>query len=183
MSEWPWSLRSPKDRFKGLRYPLTWSNWFCCGRGKRGRKKGKGSMTRNVVIINFWWIIFFWGREDEDKRKQEDGQTWNTSPPNGMFWTCIKNKIRTLTFGARSFLLVSIVFTPSEGPKGFVNWFSEKSDHKKKAIFHGPWSQPAVRICPPVLVSMIAPQSRCKHANLTSFFVHPSSLDPHNCYH
>ena len=35
MSEWPWRSRSPKDILQGLHYPLTWSNGFCGGRGKR----------------------------------------------------------------------------------------------------------------------------------------------------
>ena len=36
--------RSPKDIFEGLHYPLTWSNAFCSGRGKKGGmvEKGKG---------------------------------------------------------------------------------------------------------------------------------------------
>ena len=50
-------------------------------------------------------------------------------------------------FGAWSFLLVQIRFTPSEGPKSFVNCFFKeigpwKVNHQvgpwKKAIFHGP---------------------------------------------
>ena len=32
-------------------------------------------------------------------------------------------------FGAWSFLLVHIQFTPSKEPKGFVNYFLKKSDH------------------------------------------------------
>ena len=34
MPRWPWSSRSPTYIFKGLHYPLTWSNMFCGGRGK-----------------------------------------------------------------------------------------------------------------------------------------------------
>jgi len=39
---------------------------------------------------------------------------------NFPFWAYIK-KNSTFTFGAWSFLLVHIQFTPSEGPKSFVN--------------------------------------------------------------
>ena len=35
--------------------------------------------------------------------------------------TALFGHINTFTFGAWSFLLVHIPFTPSEGPKGFVN--------------------------------------------------------------
>jgi hypothetical protein len=46
-------VRSPKDIFEGLHYPLTWSNKFCGGRGKRGGlvEKGKGPWQKNVVIM------------------------------------------------------------------------------------------------------------------------------------
>ena len=45
VSEWSWRSRSPKDIFWGLCYPLTWSNEFFDGRGKRGAlvEKGRGS--------------------------------------------------------------------------------------------------------------------------------------------
>ena len=42
---------SPKDIFQGLHYPLTWSNGFCGGRGKRGALLGKdkGLWQRKIV--------------------------------------------------------------------------------------------------------------------------------------
>ena len=45
----------PKDIVEGLHYPLTWSNGFCDGRGKRGGmvEKGRGLWQKNVVIIKF----------------------------------------------------------------------------------------------------------------------------------
>ena len=60
MFEWPWSSRSPKDIFQGLHYPVTCSNGFCGGRGKRGApiEKGKGPWHENIVIIIFSWIFF-----------------------------------------------------------------------------------------------------------------------------
>ena len=51
---------------------MTWSDGFYGGRGKIGAlvEKGKGPWQRNVVIMNF-----FGGKEDEDKGRQENGQT------------------------------------------------------------------------------------------------------------
>ena len=81
MSEWPWSLRSSKDIFKGLHYPLTWSNGLCGGRGKRGvLRKRQGPMAEKCCHNNIFVIFFFFGgggrRKDEDMRRQENGQTW-----------------------------------------------------------------------------------------------------------
>ena len=38
---------------KGLHFPLTWSNVFCGGRGKRGAlvEKCRGPWPKNVVMI------------------------------------------------------------------------------------------------------------------------------------
>ena len=55
-------------------YPLTWSDGFCSGRGKRGAlvETGQGAHGRQMLfIINFDEI--FGGREDEDKRTQDNG--------------------------------------------------------------------------------------------------------------
>ena len=56
---------------------------------------------------------FFGGREDEDKRmvKLEFCFFLSTLPCLGIYMY----KINTFTFGAWSFLLVHIQFTPSEG--------------------------------------------------------------------
>jgi hypothetical protein len=35
MSKWSLSLRSPNDLFSSLHSPLSWSNGFCIGKGKR----------------------------------------------------------------------------------------------------------------------------------------------------
>ena len=85
MLEWSWSLRSPKDIFQDLHYSLTWSDGFCDGRGKRGAmvEKGKGPWHRNIIIMKFWWNFFDGGIEDDDKRRQKNGQ-------NCHFWTYIK---------------------------------------------------------------------------------------------
>ena len=62
--------------FKGLHYPLTWSNGFSCGRGQKGAllEKGKHPWQGNVVIVHFYEEKKL-GKENEDKRRQENGQT------------------------------------------------------------------------------------------------------------
>ena len=47
------------------------------------------------------------------------------------FWAYTK-KISTFTFGAWSFLLVHIWFTPNEGPKAFVDYFFKEIELWKK---------------------------------------------------
>ena len=42
---------------------------------------------------------------------------------NYPFWTYVKIKSAHTFFGAWSFLLIHVWFTPSERPKSFVNWF------------------------------------------------------------
>ena len=74
-------------------------------------------------------IFFFCGREDEDKRRQENGQTLIL--------------FKTALFGAWPTLLVHICLTPSEGPKGFVVFLRNqaiKIGPWKNTIFHGPTS-------------------------------------------
>jgi hypothetical protein len=53
MAEDPWRLRSPKYIFQGKINALTWSNGFCCDRGKRGGLVGKGGgpWQRNAILI------------------------------------------------------------------------------------------------------------------------------------
>ena len=72
-----------------------------------------------------------------------------------------KNSTRSF-FGAWSFLFVHIHFTPSEGPEGFVNFFSfKKSDHESWTIklehdkrpismvqLHGLWCKPTLSDLP-----------------------------------
>ena len=52
MSVWPCSSRSPKDIFRSLHCPLTWSNGSCDGRGKRGVliEKHKGHMAKKCCF-------------------------------------------------------------------------------------------------------------------------------------
>ena len=46
-------------------------------------------------------------------------------------------------FGAWSFLLIHIWFTPSEGSQGFVNWFLRKSDHGSWTTKSDPEKRPS----------------------------------------
>ena len=79
MLEWPWILRSPKDIFEGMHYPLTWSDRFCGGRSNIGAMigKSKGSWKTNIVIIDS--MIFYRGKRYEDKGKQKNDQSWSFS--------------------------------------------------------------------------------------------------------
>ena len=84
-------------------YIIHWhgSTGFCSGRGKRGAliQKGKGPWQRNIVIIIYKWN-YFGGRENENKRRQKNGQTWlffSFSFQNCLFWAYMK-KINTFTF-------------------------------------------------------------------------------------
>ena len=105
--------------------------------------------------------------QGENKWKQED----KTSQDKKVNWmvqlklfsivlllNIYSKKSTHLLFGAWSFLLVHIWFTPSEGPKGFVNWFFKKLDHGSWTIklehgnfhlpyvwIHGPWCKPALK--------------------------------------
>ena len=140
-------LRPPKDIFKGLHYPLTWLNGFCSGRGKRGAliyKKKEGAHDIELLKkSNFQ--NFLEGREGDNKRRPRMVKLIFFFIKTTLFGHGFKDSTYLL-FGAWSFLLVHIWFTPSEGPKGFANWFLEKSnlgswtmksDHGKIITFHG----------------------------------------------
>ena len=136
-----------------MHYPLTWSNTFCYGRGKRGALVKKARAHSREMMLYIFWVKCFWGKR---RWKTRGGQMIKLCLffQNCHFWAYIK-KISTFTFGARLVLLVHIRFTPSEGPKGFVNWFFKKSDHQvgswkrpsSKVRFHGPWCRPTLSNC------------------------------------
>ena len=152
-----WSLRSPKDIFNGLPYPLTWSNGFCAGSGKRCALVGKRRCPWQRSVCHNKEIM----KKKMEKRRwrQENGQTWffnffsfNTT----LFGHMLKNIAHSF-FGAWSLLLVHIRCTPSERSKGFVNWYLKKlehgswtfeSDHGKTPSsmvrLHNPWCTPTL---------------------------------------
>ena len=124
----------------------------CCGRKRQGPITKK--YCYNEILVNV-----LWGREDEAKRRQRNGQTWFFFLlKTALFGHILKESAHSL-FGAWSFLLVHIRFTPSERPEDFVKRFfweigPWKLDHQvgpwKKTIFmvrlHGPWCKPALSI-------------------------------------
>ena len=131
------------------------------GRGKSGAlvEKKQGPMVErcyynDVLIFNFDFFKKNWGG-------------FFFSFQNCLFWTYIKSSPRSL-FGACSFLLIHIGFTPSEGPKGFLNRFLKKPNYGSWTMksyheswttksyprkrpppslirLHGPWCKPTLR--------------------------------------
>ena len=53
----------------------TRSNEFCGGRGKRGALVEKARAHGTKRFYYNFLLNFFWGREDENKRREENGQT------------------------------------------------------------------------------------------------------------
>jgi len=148
--EWPWSLRSPKDIFQGLHYPLSWSKKFCGGRGKRCtlvKLKKKGPWPKNYCY-NKSLMNLFWGEEKtktvEDKRMVILNFFFPKLPFLDIYY-----KILTFTYCRMVIpLCPHSDYTLWGGPKGCVNWFFKKLDHEKKATFHGPnsWCKPALTL-------------------------------------
>ena len=68
---------------------------------------------------------FLWGEEYKDKRRQVKLDCFSKLSFLGYI---LKNSTHS-HFGAWSFLSVHIRITPSEGPKGFVNWVFKKLYH------------------------------------------------------
>jgi len=109
-------------------------------------RKKQGPMAKKYCYNKILMVFLFWGREDEDKRRRKNGQTSNFFSELPFLDIYYKKSAHSL-YGAWSFLFVHIQFTPSEGPKGFVNCFffykkirPWKLDHEKRPSFHGPTS-------------------------------------------
>jgi hypothetical protein len=126
-STWPWSSRSPIYIYiyiyirptlstNMVQWVLRWERQKRCS-----RRKKQGPMAKK------WCYNTFFGKENiktrEYKRIQENGQTWLIVFKTSLFSTYQKKSTHSL-FGAWSFLLIHICFTPSEGPKNFINWFT-----------------------------------------------------------
>ena len=128
---------------------------------RRFGRKGKGLWPRKCWYNDFLMIFLF------EKWRQEKTREWSNmfflsiyylSFQNYPFWTCIKKKISTFVFGAWSFMLVHIQFTPSEGPKDFINLYFWRNRTVKVGSWrkpssmvrlHGPWCKLALRASPP----------------------------------
>ena len=159
-------FKVPKRHILKPIYLLTWSIGFLWReRQKRcfGRKR-QGPMVKKCYYNEFLMNIL-WRREDEDKRRHENGWTWICFLKTTRFGHILKKSVHPF-FGAWV-LLVHIWFTSSEGPKGFVNFFFKKSGHGSWTIksdhgkmpssmvqLHGPWCKLALSevgwcyICP-----------------------------------
>lgn len=98
------------------------------------------------IILEFCLMNFFWRSGDVDKRLVK--LLKNKFHPQLSFFLDVCFKISILTYGAWSFRLIQIGFTPSEGPNNFVVFIFKmdhgcwtiESEHKKNTIFHGPMS-------------------------------------------
>ena len=128
MEEWPWKLMSPEGLFPGLHYPLSWSNMFCTGRGKRG------SLTANVkrpwqripvLTFNFLYHFFFslsrhFHSYEERKRKKKGKKvTCEGKPQNYPFFNIYLENQRIHFLVHNHFSLVHVWFTTSQRPKDF----------------------------------------------------------------
>ena len=62
----------PKKHISRPHYPLTWSNGFCKGRGKRGAlvEEGKGPRQRNYVITDYF-LMKLCGKEKTKTRQDK----------------------------------------------------------------------------------------------------------------
>ena len=121
MSEWPWSSRSSTNIFWGLLHPLTSSNGYFGGRGKRGalvEKVGRGAMAKKCFYVKILMNFFWW----EEKTREWSNLNFLKTTLFGHIF----KKTMTFTFGAWSFLSVHILFTPGERPKCIVKCFFQE---------------------------------------------------------
>ena len=98
-----------------------------------------------LLLLSFtttmlWWISRWKYVKLEVKPKEWSNSFYYFLSKMSFLDIYILKKITHSFFGAWLFLLVHIWFTPSEGPKGFINWFLKKSDHGSWIIKSvGPW--------------------------------------------
>jgi hypothetical protein len=117
-------------------------------------RKGRGSWQRNISIIKFNKLVF----EEEKMKTREDKRMVKHDLFLFFFKIAflghlLKNKLHIHFLVHGHYLLVHILFTPSEGPQGFVKSHLEswttKSDHGKRSSsilqFHSPWCKLTLR--------------------------------------
>ena len=113
----------PKSLFSSLHYPLSWSNMFCNGWGKRGSLvvNVKGPWQRNVVCVCVcvYNICVAESFHSYKERREEEGERLNMMkiPKIALPGHILKKNSTHPFFGARSLLLVHVRFTLSESPK------------------------------------------------------------------
>ena len=110
------------------------------GRQKRcSCRKRQGPMPEKCCYNKFFDGIFM-GEEKmktrEDKKMTSSEFFFNQNYP---FWACNWKSTHSL-FGAQSFLLVRIQFTPSEGPKGFVDWSWDQTYVREEPTVSYKWT-------------------------------------------
>ena len=101
------------DMVQRVYFAMEEATEVCFGR-KRPRPMAKEYCYNNNKPIK---ILF---GEEKMKTREDKRMVEFEFFQNFPFWTYSK-KINAFTFGAWSFLVVHIRFTPSERPKGFVN--------------------------------------------------------------
>ena len=84
------------------------------------------------MVEEYWYDknfneFFLWGKRRQRHEKTKEWSNFILFFQNCLVGHILKKSTHPL-LGAWSFL-VHIRFTPSEGPKDFVNWFFKKSDH------------------------------------------------------
>ena len=116
-----------------VQHVLHWERQKRCYGEKR-----QGPMVEKCCHYKFW--IYIWKekmktREDKRMVKLEFFKTT-------IFGHILKKWAHSL-FGAWSFLLVHIQYTPSENSKGFVNWICLGIGAWKLDQWIGPWKRPS----------------------------------------
>ena len=136
--------------FSGLHYPLTRSNGICGTRGQKGasvEEKGKGPWQRNIIIM-----IFFLGEEKvktrEDKKNRQTRFLFFIFSKMPFLGHVFKKSTHSI-FGAWSFLLTQIRFTPSKGPKDHGSWTKgrKKTPSSMVRLHDDPRCKLALYIC------------------------------------
>ena len=122
-----------------VQHVLRWERQNICSSGIR-----QGPMAEECCYNSFIRKCNF-GEEKtetrEDKRMVQPFFFLFFFSKTALFAHTLKT-LSTLNFGSWSFLSIYIWFTPSEGPKGFLNLFFKKSDHGCWTMEkdHLPWS-------------------------------------------
>ena len=129
---------------------LWWERQHMCSSRKRQRP-----MAKKCCYNKIWMKYFFLGRRGWRQEKTREWSNLILFPFKTAFFWHILKKISTFTFGAWSFLLVHLWFTPSEEPKGFVKliffikikpWKSDHGERPSSMVqVHGPWCKLALR--------------------------------------
>ena len=106
---------------------LQWEKQKRCSSIKR-----QGPMAKKCCFNQIFMILFYFILEEEKMKTKEDKRMVKLCfflVQKCLFVTHTQKSTHSL-FGAWAFLLVHIWFAPSNGPKGYINWFWKKSAHE-----------------------------------------------------